>query len=373
MNWQTDDEAPPPPPSVSAYLQATGWEPVDATGSWARFRTSIEGEEVFLEVPLLGHAPDYPLRISQLVDDLRRIERRAPELVLRDIRSSANDVLKIRLGAPEMGRISVEQGARAFQRTRDLLLAAACAAIEKRPVYSRRKFDRALEYLARTRFGPTELGSFVLTVESVVPPQIGVQTGLPGMEPEPFDRAVYLTLAYALAAARRIVDQVSVTRSLDPIVNGVAVGVSSNLCDALAGLIDAGFSQSLELRFRWASSRPPGAGAPREIVFENSTSPFLGEMARTLRETSTFTDFELVGPIHKLSSTAPEAGGEITVAMAEPLPGRKVRINLRGPEYQQAAVAHSSDLWISCDGDLVRQGAAFVLLDPRNFRVLRDR
>jgi hypothetical protein len=96
-------------------------------------------------------------------------------------------------------------------------------------------------------------------------------------------------------------------------------------------------------------------------------------MARTLRETSTFTDFELVGPIHKLSSPAPEQGGEITVAMADPLPGRKVRINLRGTEYQQAAMAHGSDLWISCDGDLVRQGAAFVLLDPRNFRVLRDR
>lgn len=295
------------------------------------------------------------------------------QMDLHDIRSSANDVLKIRLGAPDMGRISIEQGARAFQRTRDLLLAAACAAIEKRPVYSRRKFDRALEYLERTRFGPTESGSFVMTVESVVPPQIGVQTDLPGMEPEPFDRAVCLTLARAIAAARRIVDQVSVMRSLDPIVDGVGVGVSSNLCDALAGLIDAGFSQTLEMKFRWASSRPPGADAPREIVFESSTSSFLGEMARTLRETSTFADFELVGPIHKLSSTAPELGSEITVAMADPLPGRKVRIHLRGPEYQQAAVAHSNDFWISCDGDLVRQGAAFVLLDPRNFRVLGDR
>jgi hypothetical protein len=189
-------------------------------------------------------------------------------------------------------------------------------------------------------------------------------------EPEPFERSVCLALASAATTARRIVDQISVTRSMDAVVEGVQHGVSSNLCDALAGLIDdAGMSQSLEMSFRWASSRPVG-DAPRSVAFETDAAPLLWEMGRTLREQSTIADFELIGPVHKLTSAAPGQGGEIIVAMTEPWPGRKVRVALAGPAYQQAAQAHAAGLWISCEGELVRQGDTTTLLNPRSLRTL---
>lgn len=294
-----------------------------------------------------------------------------PERIVRDIRSSGSDVIRIRLrSASDSGRISVEHGARAFQRTRDLLLAAACAAVDKRPIYSRRKPARAMEYLNRTKFGPTESGSFVLTIESSVPPQLAAVSELPSIEPEPFERAVCLVLANATSAARRIVDQISVTSSMDTVVAGVPQGVSSNLCEALAGLIDdAGISQSMEMSFRWASSRPVSE-APRAVAFESDAAPFLWEMGRTLREQSTIGDFELIGPVYELTRAAPGQGGEIIVAMTEPWPGRKVCVVLAGPAYQQAAQAHTSGSWISCEGELVRQGDTTTLLNPRNLKTL---
>jgi len=365
-----EDEMPPPS-SVSAYLRSVGWSPIAAGAAWARWSLMVDGDEVILTVPLRGHAPDYRRRFMELVDDLRRLEDRTAEQIVRDIRSSGSDVIRIRLrGASDSGRISIEQGARAFQRTRDLLLAAACAAVDKRPIYSRRKPARAMEYLNRTKFGPTESGSFVLTIESSVPPQLAASSELPGIEPEPFERSVCLALANATTTARRIVDQISVTRSMDAVVDGVQQGVSSNLCDALAGLIDdAGMSQSMEMTFRWASSRP-ATEAPRSVAFESDAAPFLWEMGRTLREQSTIADFELIGPVHKLTSEAPGQGGEIIVAMTEPWPGRKVRVALAGPAYQQAAQAHTSGLWISCEGELVRQGDTTTLLNPRNLKAL---
>lgn len=358
----------PTPSSVSGYLRSSGWSPVDADDVWARWRLEVDGRELVLTVPLRGHAPDYPRRFQELVDDLRRVEQRGAEPIVRDIRSSGSDVIRLRLrGASEYGRISVEQGARAFLRTRDLLLAAACAAIEKRPIYARRKPARAVEYLQRTKFGPTEGGSFVLTIESAVPPQLTASSEDPKDEPEPFERAVCLTLAEAASAARRIVDQVSVTSSHETVEAGVSRGVSSNLCEALAGLLDdAGASQSLELGFRWAAARP-APEAPRRVVFEPDAAPFLSEMGRTLREGSEIRDFELLGPIHKLSSGAPEQGGEVVVVSTlEPLPGRKVRVALAGSAYLHAARAHADGLWITCEGELVRQGSTSVLLGPRN-------
>lgn len=364
------EEDIPTPPSISGYLRSAGWAPIDAGEAWARWKLDIDGRELVLTMPLRGHAPDYPRRFRELVDDLRRLEQRPAEQIVRDIRSSGSDVIRLRLrGSSEHGRISVEQGARAFQRTRDLLLAAACAAVEKRPIYARRKPARALEYIQRTKFGPTEAGSFVLTIESSVPPQLVAPPGVQESEPEPFERSVCLVLAEAASAARRIVDQLSVTGSYETAVSGVAHGVSSNLCEALAGLLDdAGTSQSLELSFRWAAARP-APDAPRSVVFENDAARFLSVMGQTLREQSEIPDFELIGPVHKLASSAPDQGGEVVVvSMAEPLQGRKVRVALAGSAYLHAARAHADGLWISCEGELVRQGSAIVLLGPRNLK-----
>ena len=359
------EEDPPPPSSISGYLRSAGWTPIDASDAWARWKMVVDGRELVLTVPLRGHAPDYRRRVMELLDDLRALENRASEQIAHDIRSSGSDVIRIRLrGASDSGRISIEHGARAFQRTRDLLLAAACAAVEKRPIYSRRKPSRATEYLNRTKFGPTESGSFVLTIESSVPPQLAGPLELPDIEPEPFDRSVCLALANATTSARRIVDQISVTSSMDTVVAGVQHGVSSNLCEALAGLIDdAGMSQSVEMSFRWASARPV-AEAPRSVTFDSDAAPFLWEMGKTLREQSTIADFELVGPVHKLTSAAPDHGGEIIVAMTDPWPGRKVRVVLTRPAYQLAAQAHTSGLWISCEGELIRQGDDDQLAQP---------
>lgn len=181
-----------------------------------------------MEVSLMGHALDYPRRFREVVDDLAMLERRPVEQIVKEIRTSASDLFKIRLSGAELGRISVDQGARAFQRARDLLLAAACTAVERRAVYWRRKPDAARELLSKARFGPTDAGSFVLTVETAVPP------------------------------------------------------------------------------------------------------------------------------------------------LLDPWPGRKIKVILPGATYRQAAVAHGAGDWISCEGDLVRQGSLHALINPRNFRVLTE-
>jgi hypothetical protein len=377
MNASNDDSDAPKPAAVSAYLRSTEWELVGGNDFWATFRKQFESDEVILEVPLKGQAPDYPRRFRELVDDLRKVERRTTDALVRDIRSSTNDVLRLRLfGNLPHGRISVEEGARAFQKTRDLLLAAACAAVEKRPVYSRKKFLDATGYVNRAQFAPAESGSFVMVVETTVPPELEPDQQRmhvdedPAADAEPFNRSVGLTLARATGAARRIIDQVSVTNSVGSIVDAVAEGVSSNLCEALAGLVDPDLSRSLEIRFRWAATRLPKLPVPKQVVFESSVSPFLTTIARTLREQVNIDEFEFVGPIYKLTSSSPELGGEISVAMVEPWRGRKVKVVLDARAYQQATLAHGAGQWISLEGELTRVGGSMVLVNPRNLRVL---
>ena len=84
----------PSPADVSAYLRSTGWEFVESKNSWAKFRLVIDSQEIVLEVSSNGQAGDYPRRFHEFIDDLRRIERRAADALIRDIRASASDVIR---------------------------------------------------------------------------------------------------------------------------------------------------------------------------------------------------------------------------------------------------------------------------------------
>jgi hypothetical protein len=96
----------------------------------------------------------------------------------------------------------LEQAVAFVERSRDMVLAAACAAITKRPYFATRKPTRATEYLSRVRMGQTERGSYVLTILSPVAPELVAECQLPlDLEmPEPYERQVTRTLAEALAA-----------------------------------------------------------------------------------------------------------------------------------------------------------------------------
>jgi hypothetical protein len=48
---------------------------------------------------------------------------------------------------------------------------------------------------------------------------------------------------------------------------------------------------------------------------------------------------------------------------------RRVNVELRGAEYEEAIRAHQERLPVVCTGDLAREGRALVLRIPRDFTV----
>lgn len=371
-------ETPPPPLDVFAYLRSAGWDFLETTKGWSRWRMMRDGVgEIILEASTKGQAADYGTRFRQLLDDLRRVEQRSEELLLRDIRSSSRDVIKFRLtGNHDNGRIPVDQGARVFKDARDILLAAACAAVVKRPAFSKKKPDKAMEYVRRTQFGPTEPGSFVLTIESAVPPllvpaQVSLFDEEVVAEPQPFDRQVGITLATAVNAARRIVDEVSASSRTDSITGGVAEGLTSNLCASIASLVGPLGASTLEMRFRWAGSRP-APKLPREVIFESGSSPVLHVMAKALRAEAVYDEYVVSGPVYRLVSDDVLTGGTIAVvAMEGHAKGRLVTVELSVEDYLAASKAHQANEWIRCTGELARIKGNFQLRNPRGFGIVQ--
>jgi hypothetical protein len=363
------------PGEVTAYLRATGWKLHHSEPErFARYlKPGPESESFEVDAPLRSELGDYALRVGELLRTLAVVEGRSQLDILRDIRRSTVDTIRLAVQGTSVGdgRIALEGGARLFAHARDLMLAAACATLEKRPVFATRRPSRAMEYLRHVRLGPTEAGSYVVTVESPVAPQL--QPALsPEEEEPPFERQVTLTLAHAVDETRRAVASALAVGDAQPFFDAVPRGVHANLCEALAGLLSGGDADSLSLQFGWSPGRAVPAHVPRQVDFTADAVPVLQEASRIFRERAPRADFELVGIPSELASDDPQKGGSATLTGVVDGVLRKVRVELEGADYAVALRAHGQRVPVACEGELVREGRTFFLRNPRQLRVREE-
>lgn len=299
--------------------------------------------------------------------------------VLRDVRSSSLDVVRLAIegSSTRDGRIPVEAGRRVYEAARDLLLAAACSVIDPRPVFAQRKPDEAMSLLGRARFGQTEVGSFVLTMECSIAPRLQ-QTLLAEQEADsddaeaPFERKTCLQLARALQAAEGATRESAASGMLEPFRQRAKDGVSANLCEALAEILEATSAETLRAGFSFAPARPLRAAAPRIIAFSSDTAAILREGATRLRAEASYPATEIVGTVVKLDSHDAAAGGEAVLRVDFEGRIRQVKVKLDAAAYQVAIAAHSDRSLVRCTGDLAREGRSWVLRNARDFVVPLD-
>lgn len=358
------------PSAVLSYLRARRWSGSPSDTASAIFERTIEGERIEVEVPMRQTAGDYARRISELLHNLEMVEGRSQLDIYQDIVRASQDVVRLSVDVPESGRIGLDEASLLFSSTRDLVLAAACAAHSRRAYYPRRKPARAADYVRRVRIAAPEAGSFVVVMESPVPPALTTsQLSLDG--DEPFERASVMMLATAGAHVRTTIDQAMVSGTVEGFAAKVQEGVTANYCDALSALLDEGDEgRDVSLSFSWASTRPLHVALPNTVAFSRGDADVLREASRFLKERAPVTDFELTGPIVKCESTAAAAGGEVVVAGLLEVGVRQVHVSLSAEDYLQAVEAHQRGLTVSVEGQLIREGRSYRLEGPRAFAVL---
>ena len=126
------------PVEAALYLRASGWVASDQqAGRAATWTRQVEGEDYEALLPMDPQVRDYALRMGELLSVLSAAERRSQWEVYSDLLTIAFDVTRIRISDPELtdGTLPIEEHAQIAQKARDLVLAAACAATERRPVW----------------------------------------------------------------------------------------------------------------------------------------------------------------------------------------------------------------------------------------------
>lgn len=292
------------------------------------------------------------------------------------MQTSSADLVRLRAPARDAvdGSLAIDTAVSFVESARDLMLAAACAAIDKRSYFATRKAQQATDYLQRVRMGQTERGSFVLTILSPVPPTLKSEQGalFPVEPPEPYERTVTRTLAQSLAAVSAAAETAAAQGDMQPFIDAVQWGVSANLCDAIVRISHVSINEGVDVSIAWSPNRTVAAETPHRIRLQGDAIPLIEEAGRLFRETSPLDDFELQGAVIGLHRSEGAAIGRITVAGFVEGQARKVLIDLAEPDYSKAIAAHEQQAIVVCTGELVKQGRSYRLQNPRQFRLRGD-
>ncbi len=365
------------PLEVAAYLRVRGWRQdaeIGDKGSVWLLPACAGHAEADVTLPLRRDLRDFALRMGDLVQTLSAVEARPEIEILHDLATTGSDLIRVRAPSRDAasGSLPLDEAVAFVEGSRDLMLAAACAAISKRSYYATRKPTRATEYLSRVRMGQTERGSYVLTILSPVAPALASEGELPlDLEPpEPYERQVTRTLAEGLAALEHAARQAAASGGMGAFEQAIRQGVSANLCDAVAGLAAASPGEGLAVRIAWSRSRPVSGGVPSRIFLGSDSIPLIQEAARRFKDTASVEDVEVEGFVTKLNRGPQDIPGEIT--LEGPVDGglRRITVELVGDAYSEAVRAHQHRQRVACGGDLTKERGGFRLDNPRHFRVL---
>jgi hypothetical protein len=360
------------PAALRAYLVYEGWRQLEPFGEFSEVYTRSDDRPVSeLVVPASTAIADYASAVGQALHFLAGFENRDELAIYGDLVRADRDVIRVR--APEAdndGSIGIDPGVELVSHARDMLASAACAALEPRAAYQLGKVQKAEDYMRRVRLGQTEEGSFVITLLAPIPPILAkpLRTSMwPHLEQEPFERQVTRILTQSLHAAREAIIESNRGDGLKAFVSAVAKGVSANLCEALASIIDR--SDGVDVSVTWARTRP--TPVPRDrIVFGRADGAILTEAARQLRLREPRRDERILGYVTDLHRA--EDGVEGRVAVRTIIDGRprSVSMILSRDDYEIAVEANARQVPVTLVGDLEPDGQRWKLTDPREVRLI---
>lgn len=347
------------PAALSGYARAEGWRKTEVFGAYSDVYQADGKPELVL--PRTQNLGDYASVVSKLISIFSQTVNRDEFSIYRDLVGADRDVIRIRcISGEDDGSVDIDAGVRLVAQSRDMLLAAACAAIHPQPLFRAGANKEATDYMRRVRLGQTEHGSFVVTLLAPVPPalQQELDPSWASLQDDPYDRQVTRRLFEALDASRKATELASSGDGLKAFESAVPSGVSANLCEALSSMIDN--SRGLDISVTWARTRPTPE-AQRLVSFTPDDAEILKEAARTFRAKHPIPDVTLVGTVNKLSRDIEEVDGLVTLKVFIENRLQSVRAIFDQANYSQAVHAHDSKLQVLVSGDLERVGQRWQL------------
>lgn len=348
------------PASLAAYAQDLGWTKAEPFGDHADAYAHPQHHDLVL--PRHQRVLDYVRVVARTINDLAEIEDEDAFAIYQRLRSADRDEIRVRgIPAREDSEPSIRDAADLIGGARTIILTAACQAAPHPRVVLRPEANKeAVAFTDRISLEHTQPGSFV-AVFRTKPVLPVMQSPLDPELSEPEERGERKFTRWipsALTAASDAVERVA-TGERDAFNDSVQRGVSANLCETLADLLEP--FRELEFTVRWALTAPRERPLER-AAFDDSAAPILRAASAAFREQEPQENVNLVGMVERLDRPADEDDGRINLKTF--VEGRAVTVSaqLKQSDYRRAIRAHDAQSPVSLRGDLEHVGARWQLL-----------
>lgn len=348
---------------VRGYLTRQGWSLTNAPDAFIEIwkHAGADRREVLLPTEL---AMDKEFLLHEALQKLAALRQETTSQLTQNIRELTENLVSIRVVHADVrgGSIPLEDGIALNANAKELLSAAANAALEKRPLYQGRLPVPVSALLQSARLGQTTHGSYVI--------HVFYEDSLQSEQPEDFARIATRTLGSALSGLKEALDKYG--QSEDPISFEAALvrGASANLCDAIARFSGKDRARTVEISLNTDSSDQLTPSPRTTVEFPPSHQPYLRAAADYYRKTYTLPNETIIGIVERLDRRAEQDAGVIRVAtILSNGAQRSVSVQLGIDEYPIAIHAHENKQLVQVKGNVIVSPRAASMIEPAGFRL----
>jgi hypothetical protein len=371
------------PKHLRNYLISKDWQCIkQIENTFSIWDIQAEEQKYRVWLPEDTELGDFSLAMARTIKTLAVFESRSQLDLLEDIDTLAiGDVVRVRTFDPQnknSNSLPFEYGLSLMQRAKSLVIAGACASIEKKSLFPAKKHKKVDDYSKTLRLGQTERGSFITKIISPIAVdginRMGSVFDI-NMNETPFERQSIVTMLKGLDALHNIASETTKRGHFyfEPFEEAVSEGVSVLLCDAVTGETCYQGYQQTDIDVAWfyneIISKP--SINKTHLSFEANMMQYIKEAANKFREKQP-ENLLIEGYIITLDRQELFGDGVITILQIDNTKKRRFKIRLCERDYKIATEAHRDGLFVECSGRITQEGRSSFINYPDNFRVIED-
>jgi len=329
--------------NCEAYLKNKGWIPAGKIETRARVFSNKNKNDNSIEiiVPLVELA-DYKSRICDILHTLQDFEDRDMNSIANEIVLSNYDVFKIAaFKGDTRASLPLSDAATLLDRA-VTMIASAAQSIDKKQAYFPRRTSEVNDFLSKLEMGHTERGSFVISIQTPIVPNIMKEEG---EKEELFARKVTTQLCSLITTAANFANILDD----DTIKQSVSYGMNANFIEALADITNICGEMGTNLDMKWSPLRP--CNEKNHFHIKRGTVDTLREIGKALKTKLPENDIEIEGYITDLHRDENPEARNIKIRTIDS--AKLIHIDgLSSDNYTKALDAHKEDKIIVLKGDL---------------------
>lgn len=364
--------------SIEKYLLFTGWVRDDTFRNprmWV-FKNKLD-PEFTIAVPASEKASDFYPCVYSLIQTLSTINEKSEQEIIDSLRSAYTDRLQFRIITEDSkgGKIPLDYAARCLEGLKDLVLYAACAEENAKPVCAR-TYNSAKRSLERFQFGQTQVGSFIINIDVQVADEENEQLYLieAAAPPEvPPEHKIIKRIGTAISQIDRVASRQVKVRDLieDAYINGI----TANMCDALSKLKpESAEDITVEASIYYAEAITQSVEPLKVCTLENIHFAFIDEISKRFKDCTLVEDVTLEGTIKMLSKATSSDGDEAenTVRLLTKIDGRmrSITLHLSPENHTLACNAYRDDNEVRVSGTIDKSGKYWFFTEVGGFTVI---